>query len=250
MGKIVAVILQKGGTGKSATVANLGAALARLGQKVLAVDLDPQASLTDSLGISPSDLKHSIYEVLLGRIGLADILIKAGEMTLCPSTIDLAALEGQLSQQVGREQVLSEALADVAGAYDWILLDCPPSLGLLTINALTAADLFLIPCQTNYLALRGLDHLLDTVRLVQRRTNPRLRLLGVLPTLYDARTVHHNEVLAELQKRFPGQVFEPVRMSVKFAESSVSGQPLVVSSPSNPVSKTYFDLAQRVLHAK
>lgn len=250
MGKIVAVILQKGGTGKSATVANLGAALARLEQKVLAIDLDPQASLTDSLGISPSDLTHSIYEVLLGRKGLADILIKAGEMTLCPSTIDLAALEGQLSQQVGREQVLSEALADVAAAYDWILLDCPPSLGLLTINALTAADLFLIPCQTNYLALRGLDHLLDTVRLVQRRTNPRLRLLGVLPTLYDARTVHHNEVLDELQRRFPGQVFEPVRMSVKFAESSVAGQPLVVSSPSNPVSKTYLELAKRVLHAK
>jgi chromosome partitioning protein len=244
MARILAVILQKGGTAKSVTTANLGVALAERGQRVLLVDLDPQASLTELLGINPATLSATIYDVLLGERILADTLVPVSGVDLAPSIIDLASAESQLSNEVGRDQILTEALAPLAAVYDWILIDCPPSLGLLTINALTAADAYLVPCETQFLALRGLDHLQKTVDRVRRRTNPRLQLLGVLPTKFNPRTTLDNEVLAELEQRFPGKVFEPIRFSVRFSEATVAGKPLLEYDPKHAGAQAYRELAE------
>ncbi|MEI6181204.1 MAG: AAA family ATPase [Chloroflexales bacterium] len=203
MARIIAIILQKGGTAKSVTTANLGMALAQRGQRVLLVDLDPQASLTESLGLKPTDLTKSLYEVLVGEATVADVCRSVGPLTLIPSVIDLASAELLMSAEVGRDQILTEALGPVLDHYDWILIDCPPSLSLLTLNALTAADEYLVPCETQFLALRGLNHLTKTVDRIKRRTNPRLKLLGVLPTKFNPRTTLDNEVLAELHTCFP-----------------------------------------------
>ena len=244
MARIVAIILQKGGTAKSVTTANLGMALAERGQRVLLVDLDPQASLTESLGIKPTDLKQSLYEVLMGEAPLADVSLAVGPLTLVPSVIDLASAELLMNAEVGRDQILTEALGSVVDHYDWILIDCPPSLSILTLNALTAADCYLVPCETQFLALRGLDHLTKTIERVKRRTNPQLTLLGVLPTKYNPRTVLDNDVLAELRARYPGKVFEPIKFSVRFSESTVAGQPLVIYDPKHPGAQAYRDLSE------
>lgn len=249
MARIVAIILQKGGTAKSVTTANLGTALAEQGQRVLLIDLDPQASLTESLGVKPTDLQRSLHEVLMGEIALPDVSIPIGHITLVPSVIDLASAELFMNAEVGRDQILTEALAPVLDQYDWILIDCPPSLSLLTLNALTAADSYLVPCETQFLALRGLDHLTKTIERVKRRTNPRLTLLGVLPTKFNPRTVLDNDVLAELRSRYPGKVFEPIKFSVRFSESTVAGQPLIIYDPKHPGAQAYRELAEVISRA-
>jgi len=249
MARIIAIILQKGGTAKSVTTANLGIALAERGQRVLLVDLDPQASLTESLGLKPTDLTKSLYEVLIGEAAITGVSVPVGGITLVPSVIDLASAELLMSAEVGRDQILTEALAPVIDQYDWILIDCPPSLSLLTLNALTAADSYLVPCETQFLALRGLDHLTRTIERVKRRTNPRLKLLGVLPTKYNPRTTLDNEVLAELRARFPGKVFEPVKFSVRFSESTVAGKALLEYDPKHAGAQSYRDLAEVISRA-
>ncbi|MFV9505977.1 MAG: ParA family protein [Oscillochloridaceae bacterium umkhey_bin13] len=249
MARIVAIILQKGGTAKSVTTANLGMALAERGQRVLLIDLDPQASLTESLGVKPTDLHRSLHEVLIGEAALREVALPIGPLTLIPSVIDLASAELLMSAEVGRDQILTEALAPVLDQFDWILIDCPPSLSLLTLNALTAADEYLVPCETQFLALRGLDHLTKTIERIRRRTNPRLGLLGVLPTKYNPRTTLDNEVLAELRARYPGKVFEPIKFSVRFSESTVAGKALLEYDPKHPGAQSYRDLAEVVSRA-
>jgi chromosome partitioning protein len=249
MARIITLANQKGGVAKTSSCINLGAALAELQQRVLLVDLDPQSSLTAAMGINPASLPASIYNVMVARQPIAAIIQASGQMHIAPATIDLAAAEAHLMNEVSREHVLGDALADVAEAYDFILIDCPPSLGQLTINALSCADEVLIPITCHYLALRGLEQLMDSIEKIQRRANRRLRLLGVLPTMFEGRTVHEQEILTELQSRFPEQVFEPVRKSIRFPESTVAGKSLLEYDPSHPGAEAYRALAREVLRA-
>lgn len=246
MARIIALANQKGGVAKTSSAINLGAALAELGHRVLLIDLDPQASLTAALGIDPADLSASIHEVLMHKMAMPGILVSAAGLQVAPATIDLAEAEVHLLNEVGREKVLIEALADVAGAFDDILIDCPPSLGQLTINALTAADAVLVPIECSYLALRGLDQLMNTIAKIQRRSNAQLRLLGILPTMYEGRTLHEREVLTNLQERFPDQVFTPIPRSVRFRDSTLAGVPLLTYDSSHPGSVAYRTLAREV----
>ena len=247
MARIMALANQKGGVAKTSSAINLGAALAELKRRVLLVDLDPQGSLTAALGINPADLPVSIHDVLVHKKPLLDVLVTTAGLHVAPATIDLAAAEIHLLNEVGREQVLAEALADVAEMFDDILIDCPPSLGQLTINALTAADAVLVPIECSYLALRGLDQLTDTISKIRRRSNPQLRMLGVLPTMYEGRTLHEREVLADLQRRFPDHVYNPIPRSVRFRDSTLAGMPLLAFDSSHAGAAAYRALARKVL---
>lgn len=247
MARIIALANQKGGVSKTTSAINLGAALAELDRRVLLIDLDPQASLTAALGVNPAELPASIHDVLVRKTPLPEIIITAAGLHVAPATIDLAAAEIHLLNEIGREQVLAEALADVAEMFDDILIDCPPSLGQLTINALTAADAVLIPIECSYLALRGVDQLTDTIAKIRRRSNPQLRLLGVLPTMYEGRTLHEREVLADLRRRFPDHVYDPIPRSVRFRDSTLAGIPLLAYDSSHPGAAAYRALARKVL---
>ena len=247
MARIIAVANQKGGVGKTTSTISLGAALAEQGQRVLLVDSDPQASLTDAIGIDAASLTQSLYDVLLGKVPLSDVLVEVARLTVAPATIDLAAAEFQLNNEIGREQILSNALVRVAAQFDTILIDCPPSLGIMTINALTAADELIIPVECHYMALRGLNQLMDTIEKVQRRLNPRLRVVGVIPTMFNDRTVHENEVLQTLQEQFLNLVTTPVRRSVRFAETALAGKPLLAYDPHHPGVQAYRTIAREVL---
>jgi chromosome partitioning protein len=232
MGRVIAVANQKGGVAKTTTVASLGVALAELGRRVLLVDLDPQACLTFSLGLDPESIELSVHDVVLGRVS-APVAISQTEdgPFLLPSTIELAGAEAMLLPRTGREYVLRSALEDVVADYDDILLDCAPSLGILTINALTAADEVLIPMQCEMLSHRGVGQLLDTVAEVKRLTNRELIVRGVLPTLYDGRTNHARSVVADVAGRFGLTVLEPpIPKSVRFAEAPASGHSVLVTA--------------------
>ncbi|MFL6239570.1 MAG: ParA family protein [Actinomycetes bacterium] len=248
MTRVIAVANQKGGVAKTTTVASLGAALAELGQKVLLVDMDPQACLTFSLGFDPEQLELSVHDVLLGRVSAGMVTQPAREGPhLLPATIDLAGCEAVLLTKTGREQTLRLALEDLAVGYDWILVDCPPSLGVLTLNALTAADEVLIPLQCEALSHRGVGQLLDTVHDVQRLTNRNLKVLGVLPTLYDGRTTHAREVLADVSSRYGLTVLEPpIGKSIRFAEAPSMGWSILSTARSAPGAQAYRELARRL----
>ncbi|NMP24846.1 ParA family protein [Sulfobacillus harzensis] len=258
MSRVIAVVNQKGGVAKTTTVANLGVALAQAGQRCLLVDSDPQGSLAISLGQDPDSLaSHTLYEAMVladegAHKDLKDVILHDQQgVDLIPANLELAAAEIDLNSQYAREYALSRLLAPVRDAYDFILVDCPPQLGILTINALVAADSVLVPLATNYLALRGLQLLLRTVRLVQSRLNASLRIEGLLPTLYDRRTSHHQETLQEVRRIFGEQhirVFETViPRSVRFEESPITGTPAVVYAPNTPGAQAYRELVQEVL---
>jgi chromosome partitioning protein len=249
MAQIIAVAMQKGGVGKTLTAINLGAAFAEQDRRVLLVDLDPQASLTDAVGIDASSLDASIHETLTQGLSVREVLHALETFDVVPATIDLAAAEQILNSQVSREFALADALAPVAADYDVIVLDCPPSLGLLTVNALTAAQSVIIPVACQYMALRGLNLILETIDNLRRRANPQLTILGVLPTLYDVRTLHEQEVLAELQERFDGRVFDPIKRSIRFADSAVAGQSMLEYDSQHPGTQAYRALAEEVLRA-
>jgi chromosome partitioning protein len=246
MPRTIAVANQKGGVAKTTTVASVGAALADLGQRVLLVDLDPQACLTFSLGFDPEDLDRSVHQVLLGEAAPADILLGCDEgPDLLPATIDLARAEAALLTRPGREHALRAVLAPFAVSYDRVLIDCPPTLGLLTIAGLSAATDVLIPLQCETLSHRGVGQLLDTIHDVRQYTNPDLRVLGVLPTLYDGRTNHARAVLDTITGSYDVPVLQPpIPKSIRFAEAPAVGRSVLTTAPRTPGAHAYRTLAQ------
>ncbi|MFI8566905.1 ParA family protein [Rhodococcus sp. NPDC078407] len=248
MTTILAVANQKGGVAKTTTVASLAAALHALDRRVLVVDLDPQGCLTFSLGHNPDKLDSSVHEVLTGDAKVEDVLIETAEgIVLLPATIDLAGAEALLLMRAGREFALKRALAPILDDFDVVVIDCPPSLGVLTLNGLTAAQSVLVPLQCETLAHRGVGQLLRTVSEVQQITNPDLALLGALPTLFDARTTHSRDVLGDVSDRYSLPVLAPpIPRTVRFAEASASGA-TVLSGRKNKGAQAYRDLAENLL---
>ncbi|ORX02979.1 chromosome partitioning protein [Mycobacterium triplex] len=246
--RVLAVANQKGGVAKTTTVASLGAAMLDMGKRVLLVDLDPQGCLTFSLGQDPDKLPVSVHEVLLGEIEPNAALVTTMEgMTLLPANIDLAGAEAMLLMRAGREYALKRALAKVAEQFDVVVIDCPPSLGVLTLNGLTAADEVIVPLQCETLAHRGVGQFLRTVADVQQITNPNLRLLGALPTLYDSRTTHTRDVLLDVADRYNLPVLAPpIPRTVRFAEASASGSS-VMAGRKNKGAVAYSTLAQALI---
>jgi len=245
---VLAVANQKGGVAKTTSVASIGAALAELDQSVLLVDLDPQACLTFSLGIDPEDLELSVHHVITKGTDPTDVLIRTDDgVDLLPATIELARAEADLLTRTGREHVLRGVVEDLAKAgahYDWILLDCPPSLGVLTVAALTAARGVLIPLQCETLSHRGVGQLLDTVHDVRRFTNRDLEVWGVLPTLYDGRTNHARAVLDTISDTYDLEVVEPpIPKTIKFAEAPAAGRSILATSRSSKGAHAYREVA-------
>jgi len=249
--RIVALANQKGGVGKTTTAINLGASLAELGQRILLVDFDPQGGCAIGLGFEPGSLDVSIYNALLDRnCEVEEVLLKTAipGLDLLPSNIDLAAAELMLVQEVAREQTLLRVLAPLRVKYDFMLIDCPPSLGLLTINGLTAADGVLVPLECEYYALRGMALLMDSIDRVRERLNPRLQIDGIVATMFDPRTLHSREVLSRVQDVFGHKVFETViRKTVRFAEAPVAGEPILTYAPKSLGSTAYRQLAEEVM---
>jgi chromosome partitioning protein len=244
----LAVANQKGGVAKTTTVASLGAALAELGHKVLLVDLDPQACLTFSLGIDPEDLDLSVHHVLTKGLDPVEVLIETDDgVDLLPATIELARAEADLLTRTGREHVIKgalEAVEESGTSYDWVLLDCPPSLGVLTVAALTAADGVLVPLQCETLSHRGVGQLLDTVHDVRRFTNRGLEVWGVLPTLFDGRTNHSKRVLETISDAYGLDVIQPpIPKTIKFAEAPAAGRSILATNRSNKGAQAYRDVA-------
>ncbi len=249
----LAVANQKGGVAKTTSVVSIGAALAELGQRVLLVDLDPQACLTLSLGIDPEDLELSVHQVLTKGVDAGEVILATDDgVDLLPATIELARAEADLLTRTGREHVIKSSLEDLLDAegqaYDWILLDCPPSLGVLTVAALTAADGVLVPLQCETLSHRGVGQLLDTVHDVRRFTNKDLEVWGVLPTLYDGRTTHSRTVLETISQTYDLDVVEPpIPKTIKFAEAPAAGRSILATSRSSKGATAYRQVAANLL---
>jgi chromosome partitioning protein len=249
--RVVALCNQKGGVGKTTSTINLGAALAEYGRKVLLLDFDPQGALSVGLGQNPHELDLTVYNLLVdSSVGVEDVRLKTNipGMDLLPSNIDLSAAEVQLVNEVAREQTLKRVLAPVLPEYDYVLIDCQPSLGLLAVNALTAADGVIIPLECEFFALRGVALLMDTITKVQERLNPELELDGILATMYDARTLHSREVLARVVEAFGDGVFHTViSRTVKFPETTVAGEPITSYASSSGGATAYRQLAREIL---
>jgi chromosome partitioning protein len=249
--RIVAVCNQKGGVGKTTTTINLGAALAEQGRRVLLVDFDPQGALSVGLGIQPHDIDYTVYNLLMERgVTIQDVMHKTGVdgMDLLPSNIDLSGAEVQLVSEVGREYVLGGVLQPVMPDYDMIMIDCQPSLGLLTVNALACANSVLIPMECEYFAMRGVALLMETIDKVSRRLNTKLTVDGLLATMYDSRTLHTREVLASMVNGFGDKVFHTViNRTVRFPDATVAGEPITSFDSSSMGANAYRELAKEVL---
>jgi chromosome partitioning protein len=248
---VVAMCNQKGGVGKTTSTINLGAALAEYGRRVLLVDMDPQGALSAGLGVPHYELEKTIHNVLVEpRVSLDDVLVstRVKYLDLVPSNIDLSAAEIQLVNEVGREQTLGRALHPVLDRYDYVLIDCQPSLGLLTVNALACSDGVVIPTECEYFSLRGLALLTDTVDKVRDRLNPKLEISGILLTRYDPRTVNAREVMARVVERFGDLVFDTViSRTVRFPETSVAGEPITTWAPKSTGAIAYRALAREFI---
>ncbi len=250
-GRVISMCNQKGGVGKTTTTINLGAALAEHGRRVLLVDFDPQGSLSVGLGMNPQESELTVYNLLMERdVALEDVVVPSGVegMDLLPSNIDLSAAEVQLVHEVGREQTLARVLAPAIAQYDVVLIDCQPSLGLLTVNALTASHGVIIPLECEYFALRGVALLKTTIDKVTERLNPSLQIDGVLGTMFDGRTLHGREVLQRLVEAWGDRVFHTViRRTVKFSDSTVAGEPITSYATASNGADAYRQLAREVL---
>ncbi|MBV9468428.1 MAG: ParA family protein [Abitibacteriaceae bacterium] len=249
MKQIYAIAQQKGGVGKTTSVINLGAALAERGHRVLLVDLDPQGALSAGLGVDPLKLTTSVYDVLRTPDFAMERIItppRAG-CALAPANIDLAASELELVSEPGRETILKGKLAPLHDAFDYVLIDCPPSLSLLTLNALAAASRVIIPVQTQYLALRGMDLLLQTIEKVRERINPSLSIAGILATMFNGRTTHSREVVEELHTTYGNQLFKTIiPTTVKLQDSAMAGESILQFTPQSPATQAYRELAEEV----
>jgi chromosome partitioning protein len=246
---VVALANQKGGVGKTTTAVNVGAYLA-LGVRVLLVDLDPQANATSSLGIDPAGVELSTYEALIGDASLRSALVATGrsQFDLAPANRALAGAQVELVEMPEREYRLRRALAEVRGEYDVVLIDCPPSLGILTLNALVAADLLLAPVQCEYLALEGVAQLMDTIDLVRTQLNPKLELLGMVMTMFDPRTRLSGQVVDDMRRHFPDRTFDTViPRSVRLSEAPSFGKPVLEYDPTSRGAAAYADLAQELI---
>ncbi|MBD8085746.1 ParA family protein [Limosilactobacillus sp. c9Ua_26_M] len=250
MGYVIALANQKGGVGKTTTSVNLGACLADAGKKVLLIDLDPQGNATSGLGIDKKDINESVYDVLINDVDLKNVILHSSHqgLDIVPTTIALSGAEVELTNLMARETRLKDAFGDVKDEYDYILIDCPPSLGLLTINAFTACDSILIPVQSEYYALEGLSQLLNTIKLVRKHFNSALKIEGVLLTMYDKRTNLGQQVNAEVKKYFGDQVYETIiPRNVRLSEAPSHGQAIVDYDKRSTGAKVYQQLAKEVL---
>jgi chromosome partitioning protein len=247
VGQVIALANQKGGVAKTTTTLNLGVALVERGKRVLCVDLDPQSNLTMSQGVDPDELDRTMFDVLVHKTPLEDVILER-EIDLAASSIDLAGAELALSSMIGRERALQKALLPVRSRYDYVLIDTPPSLGLLTINALTAADGVIVPVQCEYLSLRGLIQLENTLTMIRENLNPDVRIAGILPTMFDGRTLHSREAVEILEENFGDLVFETkIRKTIRYAEAPVKGTSVLKYDSKGKAAKAYRDLAGEVL---
>jgi len=250
MGKIIAITNQKGGVGKTTSTVNLGASLALLGEKVLLVDIDPQGNATSGVGINKGDMNECVYDVIVNGLDAAEVCVptEVDNLSIIPATIQLAGAEIELVPTISREIKLKKALDKIKEEYDYILIDCPPSLGLLTINALTAADSVLIPVQCEYYALEGLSQLLNTIRLVQKHLNKQLMIEGVLLTMLDARTNLGIQVIDEVKMYFQDKVYKSIiPRNVRLGEAPSHGKPITIYDPKSKGAEVYLELAKEVM---
>jgi len=248
--QVIALANQKGGVAKTTTTLNLGVAFAEQGYKVLIVDLDPQGNLTMSQGLNPDTIQQSMFDVLVHRLPI-DQVIETREVDIAVSSIDLAGADMALSSQIGRERALEKALAPIKDRYDFILIDTPPSLGLLTINAFVVSTGVIVPVQTEYLSLRGLVQLENTLSMVRENLNPKVEIIGIVPTMYDRRLTHSREADEILRESFGDLVYNTrIRKTIRFAEAPVKGSSVLAYEPNGEAANMYRDLAKEVLSGK